>query len=279
MKNKIFLALAISIVAFACTKKINDITYQGGKAPVLSSSITGTIPLAFVSGANEALRFNWTNPDYSFSTGISSQTVGYNLEFDTTGANFTSNKKTTKSFSGDLSAVFTQNEINDILLNSMTLAVAVPHNIDVRVVSRLSNTDGTVLYSNVLKFTVTPYAIPPKVTPPASNTLFITGAATQGGWMVGGDPSSVPAPQKFTKVDATHYVINSITLIGGQEYLLVPVAGDWGAKFGAVSATADFPEAGGDFKENGNNFKGPSAGGNYKIEVDFQRGKTIVTKL
>jgi hypothetical protein len=153
------------------------------------------------------------------------------------------------------------------------------HNLEVRVKSTLGSNNAVPLYSNVLKFTVTPYAIPPKVTPPASGTLYITGAATKGSWMSDNPPSPIIPAQTFTMTSPTVYELPSIELNGGQEYLLVPVFGNWAKKYGATAATADFNPDGGDFQEGGNNFKAPAATGNYKIQVDFQRGKITVTKL
>jgi hypothetical protein len=54
--------------------------------------------------------------------------------------------------------------------------------------------------------------------------------------------------------------------------LFVPVYGDWGAKYGAVGANNSNNVNGDDFKANGGDLLAPSASGNYKIEVDFQRG-------
>jgi len=277
MKNKlgITLSLFLLIILSSFKKEENKIYYEGGTAPSLSASKTGTIPLSFANKDQEAVKLSWTNPDYKFTTGLSSQNVNYQLEIDTTGANFTNPQKKIISISSDLSLSITQNDLNDYLLNQLQLTAATPHNIEMRIKSAIGNV--VPLYSNVLKFAVTPYVIPPKVTPPASGKLYITGSATPGGWM--GSPAAELVSQKFTQVSPTLYVLNSIALTGGGSYLFVPLYGDWGAKYGGLGANNTNNVNGDDFKPNGGDLLAPATSGNYKIEVDFQRGKFTVTKL
>jgi len=278
MKNKFFLTLSsfLLIILWSCKKEENKIYYEGGTPPALSATRTGTIPLSFANKDQEAIKLTWTNPDYKFTTGISSQGVNYLIEIDTTGANFTNPKRQTVAISNDLTKSFTVGGFNDYLLNQLQLDSLQTHNLEIRVTA---NIGGAVkLYSNVLKFTgVKPYAIPPKVQPPASGKLYITGSATPASWMAGGDPELVS--QKFTKVSTTLYVLSSVALSGGNSYLFVPVYGDWGAKYGGIGANNTNNVDGDDFKPDGGDLKAPAASGNYKIEVDFQRGKFTVTKI
>ena len=73
----------------------------------------------------------------------------------------------------------------------------------------------------------------------------------------------------------------TVALSGGNEYLMLPVNGDWSHKYACKNNPAGTtPNTGGDFGYDFNdNFPGPAASGNYKIQVDFQRGKFTVTKL
>jgi len=265
--------ISVAVVLFGSCKKDDAIeTFQGGTPPVVTASVTGSIPLAYATAANTAFMLTWTNPNYQFTSGISSQDVSYLVEIDTTGANFTNPNKQTVSVSKDLSISFTQGQFNDYLLNQLQLTPGISHNIEIRVTASLA-AKATSIVSNVLKFTVTPYAIPPKVNPPASGKLFLVGSATAGGW---NNPVPVPS-QQFTRVSATLYEI-TIPLTGGQEYLFIPVNGDWSHKFAGKKALNP-TEAGGDFGYDWNdNFPGPAASGTYKISVDFQRGKYTVTK-
>jgi hypothetical protein len=272
---RITLIFLVTGIISSCQRKIESIFYEGGTDPVLSAN-KASISIALATSANEAVKFSWTNPDYQFTTGLSSQDVSYLLEIDTTGANFTNPNRKQISISRELTLSITQGDLNDYLLNQLGLVAGQPHNLEFRITSTLVN-NTVPLYSNILKFVVTPYVIPPKVTPPASGKLYITGSATPGNWMAGGDPELLT--QKFTQMSPTLYVLASIALNGGGSYLFVPVYGDWNAKYGGVGANNTNNVNGDDFKANGGDLLAPAAGGNYKIEVDFQRGKFTVTKL
>ena len=168
-------------------------------------------------------------------------------------------------------------QFNDYLLNQLVLKPGQPHNIEIRVKSNLAANSATYI-SNVVSMTVTPYAIPPKVAVPTTGKLYLVGSATPGGDAHGWD-NPVPTPtQQFTQVSATLYEI-TIPLIGGKEYLFLPLNGDWGNKYAVADNTIAGLSDGGDFGFNlSKNFPGPAASGTYKISVDFQRGKFTVTK-
>jgi len=275
VKKLFFFSLLVALFA-SCKKDENRVYFQGGTPPVLSSSVASAdLPLSFISKDNEALKLWWTNPEYKFNTGISSQDVNYKIEIDTAGANFTNPKRQTITVNKELSKSFTQGAFNDYLLNQLQLDTSVTHNIEIRVTSTIGSS--VPLYSNVLQYAVIPYAIPPKVNPPASGKLYITGSATPGNWMGGGDPELVS--QRFTQITPTLYELASVTLNGGGSYLFVPLYGDWGAKYGGVGANNTNNVNGDDFKANGGDLLAPAATANYKIQVDFQRGKFTVTKL
>lgn len=283
MKRYLSLILSCSalllVVASGCKKEVAQIFLEGGTAPALTASVSGTIPLSYAEKDNEAVTLSWTNPNYKLTTGVSSHDVNYLIQIDTVGANFTNPAKQTVSLSKDLSRTFTQGEFNDYLLNQLVLKPAMPHQVEIRVIASLGTNSVVPLTSNVLKFTVTPYAIPPKVAPPASGHLYLVGSATPGGDAHGWD-NPVPVPsQEFTQVSPTLYEI-TIPLIGGKEYLFLPVNGDWGHKYAVKDNTIPGLADGGDFGYDfSKNFPGPAVSGTYKIVVDFQRGKFTVTKL
>jgi starch-binding outer membrane protein SusE/F len=272
MKNLIRLFFTFLVVGTisSCEKKVEVISYEGGTPPVLTAD-RSVIALSFVNKDNIGLKLIWTNPDYKFTTGLSSQDVSYLLEIGKDGTNFSPVKQL--SVAKDLTYTFTQGELNDYLLNTLNLTPAVAASVQFRVTSTLLN-NTIPLSSNVLKFVLTPFAIPPKVTPPASDALFLVGSATPGGW---NNPVPVPS-QQFTRTNATFYTI-TIALIGGQSYLFLPVNGDWSAKFGGLGANNGNNPNGDDFKPNGGDILAPTASGNYKIDVDFQKGKFTLTKL
>ena len=278
MKNKLLTIISFLLLVFswACKKEENKIFFEEGTPPVLSASKTGNIPLSFANKDLEAVKLSWTNPDYRFTTGPSSQGVIYQVEIDTTGADFTNPQRKILSISNDLSLTLSQHELNDYLLNQLQLTPAAPHDIEFRVRSTIGA--AIPLLSNVLKFTVTPFAIPPKVDPPASGELYIVGNATPGGDATGWN-NPVPVPgQKFTQVSTTLYEI-TIALNADKSYLFLPVNGSWAVKYGGLGANNTNNVNGDDFKIQGGDLKAPAISGNYKIQVDFQRGKFTLTKL
>jgi len=266
--GSLFLAVAFS----SCEKDENKIYYEGGTAPALTASSTAAQVLLIANKANTALTLNWTNPNYMFTTGVSSQDVTYTLQFDTVGANFTSPKKYEKAIAKDLNITMTVGELNTALL-AMDMVENMAHNIEMRVKATLIN--GTVpLISNVITIRITPYL---DVVYPVPAKLYITGAATPGSWMGGGDPELLS--QKFTKISSSEFQINSLALNADQGFLFVPVYGDWSNKYGFTGSGLGNNVNGDSFQPNGNDFKSPGVAGNYKIVVSFKTGKYTMTKL
>jgi len=264
----VFLLFILTTLVWSCSKDENKIYFEGGTAPVLIANKTA-LSLSFATAADDAVTFSWTNPNYQFTTGISSQNVSYVLEIDTTGANFTNPNKKALAISQDLSLTISVGNFNDYLLNQLILVPAKPHNLDLRIKSTLTNSS-VPLYSNILKYTVTPYSIPPKVVPPTNGTLWIVGSAVASGWS-----NPLPAPydvsQKFTKVSETVYTL-TVPLIGGANgYKLIQTQGNWDTQYHALDGTV---VTGGTFelKNSDPQFPAPAASGTYKITIDFQRG-------
>jgi len=265
--------LIVALLIWGCDKEETKIYYQGGTPPNLTA--TPGSDFNYANADETALILSWTNPEYMFTTGVNSHDVSYRIEIDTT-SDFSNPSKKVISVSKDLTYTFRVSDLNDIMLNDLNLQVDASHTLQIRVVSSLNNS--VPLASNAVQFTAIAYSIPPKVEPPSSDSLFITGSATHAGWMVGGEISSVPASQIFTRLDEMHYTI-TVNLIGGQEYLWVPVRGDWSHKYAVPDNSLPNLWMGGDFKADASdNFPGPPTDGDYKIDVDFQKGKFTVTK-
>jgi hypothetical protein len=258
----------------SCEKDENKIFYNGGTAPVLTSS-TNAVKLnpPPADETLEALKLSWTNPDYTFTTGPNSQDVNYTLEMDTLGGNFASSNKYVTTISRDLTKSFTVVDLNSILGNTMLLKPAKQYTIETRISSSLAS-NAVPLTSNKVSFTATPYSPPPKVELPAAGTLWATGDAFASGW---GNP--LPAPydvsQKFTKVSNTLYEL-VVAMPGGGNYKLIQEQGVWGSQYHMKTGSS----AGGTFekKDADPGFPGPAAAGTYKITVDFQLGTFTVVK-
>ncbi len=128
------------------------------------------------------------------------------------------------------------------------------------------------LYQIIVNFQTNTYTVTPYLGPtiPPTN-LYIVGDATDGGWN-----NPVPTPsQQFTRLNLTNFQL-TVNLTAGKSYLLLPVNGDWGHKFGGSSATGGTLLA--DNNVPGSNTPAPAVSGSYLINVDFLTGKYTVTK-
>lgn len=275
IKQIFFLSMLAAMFA-SCKKDEHKIFFDGGTNPVLTASVSSAnLPLSFDTKDNVALVLSWTNPNYKFTTGVSSQDVSYQVEIDTAGSNFTSSKRQIISVNKDLSLTLVQSVLNDYLLNQLQLVPEMEHQLEIRVTSFLKNSSEP-LASNVLKYAVTPYAIPAKVAPPTDGTLWLTGDATTSGY-ANPLPSPYDVSQKFTQLSNTLYEL-TVTMKGGGAYKLIQTQGNWNTQYHMITGGS---WNGGDFemKNSDPGFPGPVAAGSYKITVDFQRGKYSAVKL
>ena len=114
MKNRLLIITSLLVMILAgCHKDEKKIFFEGGTAPALTANKTSTIPLSFANKDQEAIKLTWTNPNYQFTTGLSSQSVNYLIEIDTTGSNFSNPQKQTIAVSSELTKSFAQGEFND----------------------------------------------------------------------------------------------------------------------------------------------------------------------
>ena len=93
MKNilKLFLgSLLLSFVFIACKKDEYKNYFEGGTAPVLTASTIASQVLLPTNKDNQSITFSWTNPRYTFTSGVSSQNVSYILQVDKSGSNLSS---------------------------------------------------------------------------------------------------------------------------------------------------------------------------------------------
>ena len=114
------------------------------------------------------------------------------------------------------------------------------------------------------KFAVTPF------TGNLPTNLFIVGDATNGGW---NNPVPVPT-QQLTQVNSSVFKATALPMIGGKQYLLLPVNGDWSNKYAVADNSLPGLSAGGKFGYNlSQNFPSPAVSGNYTLTVNFVTGK------
>jgi len=262
--NFFLLFTGVAVFLAACDKAETLPVYKNGNAPVLSAS-SSTIATQPTDSNATALTLNWTSPKYS----VDSSKVKYTVEMDSAGKNFAN--PFTKVVTGAMSASFIGKELNSMLL-AKGYAFNVPVDMDVRVISSYSNNNER-LVSNTVRIKMTPYKVPPKVVLPSSGKLFLVGDASDGGW---NNPVPLPS-QEFSRLDETTFA-GIFHLIGGKQYLMLPVNGDWTHKYAVANNTVAGLSGGGTFGyDMSDNFPGPAATGWYRITVDFQQGKFTVT--
>lgn len=292
MKNLIKLltgTLLTTVFLLSCKKDENKVYFTGGTNPVLTASSTAPMVLLIANKDNPAITFSWTNPNYQFNTGNSSQNVTYVLQVDTTGANFTNPKMQERAISNDLSVTLTVKELNTFL-TKMELQSGSAHNMEFRIKSTLAN--GTVpLFSNVIKISVnnyldyvveppgTPTAIPALPFPYSNGELWIVGDAVASGWS-NPLPSPYDVSQKFRRVagitDVLHYTADiNFNATGG--YKLIQTQGVWSTQYHALDGTAKLA---GDFEKRDSDPQFPTPGaGLYRVDINFQTGTYKLTKL
>ncbi|MCP9752634.1 SusE domain-containing protein [Ferruginibacter sp. HRS2-29] len=253
--------LCFAAIFSACDKVDNLPVYGDGTEPILTVSNTVVAPVP-ADSLNAVVSFSWTNPGYA----TDSATVKYVLQLDTS-ASFS--HPILKTVSGSLATSLKGKELNTILLNYGFL-INTPHDIYSRLIASYAN-NNQQLYSNTIKINASAYKVPPKVALPSSNKLFMVGDATQTGW---GNPASNPT-QELLRIDETTWG-GIMNIVGGKEYLLLPISGNWDHKYSVPIDNA--PVSGGDFGYDlAKNFKGPATDGWYKMIYDFQYGKYSVT--
>ena len=265
----ILIATLIITGLWSCEKDENKIYFEGGTNPVLTASSTDALVLTRADKDKQAIKFSWNNPNYQFSTGISSQDVNYILQVDTVGANFTSPFIQEVAISKDLSIELTVQELNAIL-TKLNMAEDVPHDIEFRLKASLGN-NSALLYSNVIAISITPY-LDVAVPIPPTGELFITGDGTPSGWT-----NAPPVTQKATQISNTEYTI-TMSFSPGFFYKFLSTSGAWQPQYGGSSAT------GGDLGYNMGGGSDPDAiptpaeAGNYKVTLNFKTGKYSVVK-
>ncbi len=271
MRNRLLVVLSFLLILVSCKKDEHKIYYEGGTAPVLTSSVTGPLVLLQPNANNTAIRLSWTNPNYRFTTGISSQDVNYVLQVDTSGKNFSSSKLQEVSIAKNLDVTYTAKDFNGIF-TKMDLKEDVQHEVEMRIKATLGG--GAVpLYSNVIKMKVTPY-LDVAVPIPPTGDLYITGNAMASDWT-----NNPPATQKFTKLSNTEYTI-TVPFTSGKHYKFLSTPGQWQPQYGGKEAN------GGDLgfnmglpgQSDPDAIPTPSEAGNYKITVNFKLGRYTVVK-
>ena len=281
MKNiiKFFVFTFFAAAIFqACKKDDKQITFDGGTPPNLTRlSGMGDSVLLRINRDMEFVSLAWTNPNYRFTTGNSSQDVVYVLQVDTVGSNFSNSKKFEKEISKSLSTSISVSDMNTYL-TKMELSVDMPHDIEVRIVSSLSGqvklNSNTLTFSRIVMYE--DFAIPP----PANGQLFVVGDGTATGW--DNNPS---APHYATKVSKGLFV-DTLSLVAGGYFKYLTISTQWQPQYGLKSGSGG-NATGGEIGLNNQTPTFPSdpdaiptpGTGDYIVTLNFTAGKyTVVPK-
>jgi starch-binding outer membrane protein SusE/F len=270
--KSLFVPVLMLLALVSCKKDEKKIFYEGGTAPVLTglaNSGGSNIDLNLADAAKDALVLAWTNPEYKFTTGVSSQDVAYVIEIDTEGSNFSSASRKATGVNNDLKYVYTQRALNDHLTDNLSLEIGKPANLEMRVIASLTKNNIQPFVSNVLKFTATPYQDPSKL--PVD--LYITGDATPSGWT-----NSPPPSQKFTYLGGKKYEI-VMDFVPGKLYKFLTKLGAWQPQYGSSSPTGGALGLNDGTGSDPDAIPTPAVAGTYKISVNLGNQTFAVEKL
>ncbi len=267
--NKIGM-LAVAITMLTACDKVGELPfYSNGSAVVLSASST-TIAAPPTDSLKPALTLSWTNPKYATDT----SRMKFVIEIDSAGRNFS--KAYSKAVVGTFAYTFTAKELNNVLLG-FGFKFGQPYDIEARVISSYANNNERIV-GNTIKLKATPYKIPPKVALPTTGKLYLVGGGTYFDWT---NPAQMPAVRELTRLNETTWA-GIFHMKGNGEYLLLPLAGDWGNKYSVNDKSLAGLSGGGKFGFNlSDNFPGNLPGGDgwYKMTYDFQEGVFTVVKV
>jgi hypothetical protein len=266
--QKGLMAIVVLLLIASCKKDLKQVVLTPPASSTLTTSAASVVLDSTGGGSKTALTLNWPAPNFGAQV-----IVANTLQIDSINGNFS--KPVAVNLAAGVSMTYTMASLNGIAL-SLGLAPAVAGKLQVRVVSNVNQSTGAVstvspLVSNVVQLTVTPYSTKPQPKYPVPANLFLVGGATATGWA---NPVAVPS-QQFTQIDDNSFGM-VIQLTGGQQFLFLPVNGDWSHKY-AVAVSNPNP-AGDVFVPDAlNNMNGPVASGLYKIVVDFVKATYTVT--
>lgn len=284
MKNisKLMIALLLVLVGVSsCKKEESKIYYTGGTAPVLQlvNLYSGTPDMLVLQKADEdkpALNIKWTNPEYTFTTGVSSQDVNYVLEMDSSGAGFTNPNAKIYTQAIDLNVVYTVKDLNTMVVN-LNLDTSVAKKLDFRVTSTLKEPSAAGYFpfvSAIKSIWVKTYYIPP----PPPPTLWITGEACPSNWT-----NTPPSSQQLTWINAKKFEI-TMDLPSSKYYKFLTKNGAWQPQWGIPKGTTPDPMGGSLDVNDGTTsdpdaIPSPATAGTYKIEVNLATRTFKLTKL
>lgn len=265
LSSKLFAALALGAVLASCDKKDSTDPLAGnGTAPRLESNTLNFAPVA-TDSLRSSISLRWSTPNYA-----ANMPTKYTIQIDSVGKNF-SNPFTRVVTDANNADILNKDLVNWMLItrdwNPNTATT-----LEARVVSSYSN-NNEPLASNTIQLSAKAYQPALALPVPGSNNLWITGG--DFGW----NNTAVMPNQKLTQVNPYKFT-GTFQINGGNSFLLLPVAGDWGDKYGGMGSNNNSNNPIHDLiKRGGSDLRAPLGAGTYRLDVNFLTGMFNWTKL
>lgn len=205
LSKVLLLSMAVTLL-FSCKKDETQAVATAGKAAALNAS-QNTLVLTKANATTTAVTFTVTPPDFGYQAAVTNT-----IQIAKKGTNFVGAKEVTLDAKATTKA-YTTIDFNALML-SMGLPTGVVSDVDVRVVSKISETMAPV-FSNMVSLKVTPYAL----------ISYIYAVGDFVGWNIN-NPDSLISPTSngiFTGV-------LDFRTSGSRAFLIVP-AKSWSNKY------------------------------------------------
>jgi len=204
--SKVLLLNMALLLLFSCKKDETQAVATAGKAGSLNAS-QNTLVLTKANATTTAVTFTATAPDYGFQAAVTNT-----LQIAKKGTNFVGAKEVVLDAKA-LTKTYTTIDFNALML-SMGLPTGVVSDVDVRVVSRISETMAPV-FSNMVSLKVTPYAL----------IAYLYAVGDFVGWNINNPDSLISATSNGIYIGVLDFRTS-----GSRAFLLVP-AKSWANKY------------------------------------------------
>jgi len=259
-KITIFFPLFCVIALFSCEKdEVRAIIdEENAAAPTLTSPTDFYAKVIEEQDLNELITFVWEPVRYGFNTPVT-----YTLEIDSVTRDFSGAVTLGSSDNNTLS--MTIGELNTVLLDDLGVTPNEEATIEIRVTSRLANSD-KMLTSDALTLMITPWVseAPP---PPVASYLWVAGDFQ--GWDI-----NSATPIASLREDGVYEGYINIPEGGTNEFKLYGVEDSWGAPSYGDGGDGTIIE----HNEAGNNFVAPSPG-YYHLAVDLDEMTYVLIEI
>lgn len=168
--NKIFFLLLPFLALVSCKKDLMELNKSSADEKLTLSTDSSTIFLDVTNPNGRAVKFNWTRG----SNQGTNAAITYQFQLAQAGTNF-QQPFTINLDKGMNTLAYTNQEFNSVLVDTLGLSVVGEIELEARIIATVHTIGTTPQTTETLKLKVTPYK-------PISQTLYIIGPATAGGW-------------------------------------------------------------------------------------------------